>query len=188
MLDWFIPDHTLAVYFGMSHFNQVLKEKNGQWEPMMLDIPQAKKDCDDLRVCLEKFNIKSEEQVYDLSNDPSSALVMEKLIEIKNKLIAGKEAKPPVNYLVIFFFAGHGILKDGGQHILFNEYFPRNKYYKTMPIESVIRDWASKFSNLYAIGMFACCRQLHNSKKMTDGVRYDESLIAENEAELLLAA
>ena len=62
MLDWFIPDHTLAVYFGMSHFDKVLKEDaDGAWYQVMDDIPEAKRDCDDLRACLEKYNIKSEE-------------------------------------------------------------------------------------------------------------------------------
>ena len=70
----------------------------------------------------------------------------------------GKEASPSVNYLVIFFFAGHGLLKDGVQTILYNKYNSRTKYYKTLKIEAVIRDWANKFPNLYAIGIFACCR------------------------------
>ena len=87
MLDWFIPDHTLAVYFGMSKFDNVLKTKeNGKLEQFMGDIPQAYKDCKELRACFEKYNIKSEEQVYDLSEDPTEKKVKETLMKICKKI------------------------------------------------------------------------------------------------------
>ena len=50
-------------------------------------------------------------------------------------LKAGKNASPKVNYLVIVFIAGHGILKDGGQLILLNEFDKLTEYYKTYKIE-----------------------------------------------------
>ena len=57
MQDWFVPDHTLAVYFGQARFDKVLKMKDGQYKPFLGDILQAKKDCDDLRECFEKYSI-----------------------------------------------------------------------------------------------------------------------------------
>ena len=57
MQDWFVPDHTLAVYFGQAHFDKVLKMKDGKYQPFLGDILQAKKDCDDLRECFEKYSI-----------------------------------------------------------------------------------------------------------------------------------
>ena len=74
------------------------------------------------QLSLEKYNIKSDEQVYDLSNDPSEEETMEVLYKIKDKLMAGNKATPPQNYLIFFFFAGHGLLKDGGQALLYNEF------------------------------------------------------------------
>ena len=53
----FTPDVTLAVYFGMSKFDKVIKKdsegnpemKDGKYRPRFDNIEQAKKDCDDLR-------------------------------------------------------------------------------------------------------------------------------------------
>ena len=84
--------------------------------------------------------------------------MLSKLAEIRAKLLEGKEATPQVNYLLIFFFAGHGLLKDGGQAVLYNEFNSRTKYFRTLKIEDVLRDWAFKFPNSYVIGIFACCR------------------------------
>ena len=55
----FVPDHAIALYFGMPKFDEVLyQDKNGDWVQKTPDIPQAKQDCDDLRACFEKYNIR----------------------------------------------------------------------------------------------------------------------------------
>ena len=149
--------------------------KNGKLQPFLADILQAKKDCDDLRECFEKYNIRREDQIYDLSNDPTEKEVKNTIMSITKKIQQGRDKTPRENYLVIFFFAGHGILKDGGQHVLYNEFNPRSKFYKTLNAEQQLRHMANKLPNSYIIGIFACCRQLYNAGDMTGCVEYDET-------------
>ena len=87
-MNWFVPDHTLAVYVGTSTFDKVQKKNNnGELVSAYPDILQAKKDCDKLRTCLEKYNIKNEDQVYDLSNDPTDTEVEKMFVSITQRLM-----------------------------------------------------------------------------------------------------
>ena len=83
-------------------------------------------------------------------------------MKIIDRIKQGSKKIPKVNYLVIWLFAGHGVLRNGMQTILFNELDKRNGYYKMFNCEAVIRDIAAKYSNSYMITIFACCRQLYN--------------------------
>ena len=83
---------------------------------------------------------------------------MEVFNKIRAKLKAGKEKQPRTNYLVVCLFACHGILKDGLQYVVFNEFDKRAQFYKMMKVEFLLTDFASKFPNSYIIGIFACCR------------------------------
>ena len=158
-----MPDHAIALYFGMAKFDEVLyQDKSGNWVQKAPDIPQAKQDCDDLRACFEKYNIRDEDQVLDLSCNPTLKEVNKAFSVIFQKLKAGKKASKKVNYLVIVFIAGHGVLKDGGQIILLNEFDRLNGYYKTYKIEVQLRWLAKNFPNSYIVGIFACCRQVFN--------------------------
>ena len=66
----FIPNHTLAVFFGMTKFDINYKKRKGEYVPFFDDLPEAKRDCDDLKKCLSNYNFK-EENCYDLSNNPT---------------------------------------------------------------------------------------------------------------------
>ena len=74
---------------------------------------------------------------------------------------------PPENYLLFFLFACHGILKDGQQNIVINEYDPEKEFYKLYGAEYKVRYWAENFPNSYIISIFACCRQLWDDIKMS---------------------
>ena len=56
--------------------------------------------------------------------DPSSKEVSDAFASISKQLREGKKKMPTENYLLVFLFAGHGILKDGMQCVLYNEYDP----------------------------------------------------------------
>ena len=47
-----------------------------------------------------------------------------------------------INYMVIFLFAGHGILKEGQQEVVINEYNRQKGFYKLFKAESKLRSWA----------------------------------------------
>ena len=86
----------------------------------------------------------------------------------------GKKAKQPINYLVVILFAGHGILRDGMQSLLFNEYDPKTGFYKLLKVEAKLRVWAEIYPNLYTIGIFACCRQLYDPEIMSGFISKEE--------------
>lgn len=53
--NWFKPRHRIAVYFGMHTFDACWKMKKGKLVQAMSDLPGARKDCADLKKCLEKY-------------------------------------------------------------------------------------------------------------------------------------
>ena len=119
------------------------------------------------------------DDVYNLDADPTEKETRLVFSEIDKKLRAGKASLPQVNYLVIYLFAGHGILRDGMQSVLLNEYMKKDQFYRMFRAEAIIRMQASQYPNSYIIGIFACCRQLYNQNRMT-------GMISKEEAEKLL--
>ena len=107
--------------------------------------------------CLEKYQIK-EEDVIDLSNNPSTKATGDALDALSKDLREGKKSDPAVNYLIVFIFAGHGIIKEGQQVLLYNEFDPETGFYKLFRAEQKMRGWALIYPNLFVIGIFACCR------------------------------
>jgi len=108
---WFTPDQVIFICFGMSKFGAVLEKDKKTNGPRYLlngkthlkvpvqrevDIPQAKKDCEKLKKCLQHYKLVSHENLYDLSNDPSYKEVEQTFRSVGKKIISGngKEAKP----------------------------------------------------------------------------------------------
>ena len=54
--------------------------------------------------------------------------------------------------------AGHGIMYEGGQALVINEFDPKREFYKLLKIEAWIRVTAKHYANTYFVGIFACCR------------------------------
>ena len=106
---------------------------------------------------MKHYNLR-EEDTYDLSFDPSLKEVNDTMKEIRLRIHKGRDSVPKINYIIIFLFAGHGLLKEGEQVIVINEYDRSNGFYKLFMAESKLRDLAERYSNAYLIGIFACCR------------------------------
>ena len=70
-----------------------------------------------------------------MGDNPSPTQFGKAIDEISKKLREGKRAKPPVNYLVVILFAGHGVLKDGMQVLLYNEFDQATGFYKLLKAE-----------------------------------------------------
>ena len=71
-------------------------------------------------------------------------------------------------YLVISLFAGHGMIKDGMQSLLINEYNELTGFYNMFEAEKWMRDIAERLTNVYVVSFFACCRQLYKEKDHKD--------------------
>ena len=66
--------------------------------------------------------------------------------------------EPDKNFCVFMLTAGHGLLMEGGQALVINEYNVKTRFYKLLRIENWIRTMAKQYRNTYFIGVFACCR------------------------------
>ena len=151
----------------MSKFDAVWKiNKGGKPEQAFADLPNAKIDCQTLEWCLLKYQIMKKD-IIDCSDQVTAKDFEKVLAMLSTKLREGKKKVPKENYLVIFLFAGHGILKDGTQMMLYNEYDKRAGFYKMLQAEAKLRTWAEIYPNSYVIGIFACCRQNYNHATMT---------------------
>ena len=100
-----------------------------------------------------------------MSDDPSDKELEAMFKNVLQKLIQGNQVNR-TNYLLIFFFAGHGVLFEGSQAILLNEFDKRCGFYKMKKVEAKLRSLAETFPNSYVVGIFACCRQYYNPEKM----------------------
>ena len=69
---------------------------------------------------------------------------------------------PDKKLLIVFVLAGHGMQVGGQQVLLLNEF--KNGFYAWFAVEGTIRVRAEFYSNIYQIGIFACCREIHGSK------------------------
>ena len=58
------------------------------------------------------------------------------------------------------FAAGHGILREGEQHLMLNFTNKYNPKFFLSPIEKIVRDISSNYSNSYIVCAFACCREI----------------------------
>ena len=112
------------------------------------------------------YGIKDEKDVYLLDEDPTLEEAHSVMRTIAKRIKDGKKETPARNFVIICLFAGHGILMDGFQVLLVNEYNSATMYYKMFTAEKIIRHYASKYSNSYWISIFACCRQLYSAKTM----------------------
>ena len=108
------------------------------------------------------------ESIDDLSEDPTSREVDKVFNRISKKLKDGKKKQPMEKYLILFLFAGHGLLKQGMQEMVYNEFDNNTKFYKMYKAEKKLRLYAEIYPNAYVIGIFACCRQIWDHNWMQD--------------------
>ena len=110
----FVQTRIITLYFGISSYDAVEGQDNdGDWVKQPLDDLPAKEDCNQFRICMEKFGATNPADIYDLSNNPSSKKTITAMTEIRKELNAGLEKQPQEKILVVCMFACHGILKDG---------------------------------------------------------------------------
>ena len=69
-----------------------------------------------MRACLELYGIKKE-HIYDYKNPTKNEIE-----QVLNMISTRLEQESDNNFLLIWVIIGQGIMKEGMQHILFNEY------------------------------------------------------------------
>ena len=78
----------------------------------MRNLPDVEDDIQAFKKCLAKFNVHEWEEL-ELDINPTSIQIEDVMTNLKTMIEDGYDAKPPINYLVIFLFAGHGMWKEG---------------------------------------------------------------------------
>ena len=115
----FIQDKNLAIYVGYTKFDAVYKKlESGKYVPVYDDLPAAKTDCQTLEACLQKYQIYEEEDIYRLDDNPP----LKDLRGAQMKIFRRIGDNPDQQFCCIFLFAGHGILRQGMQTIMVNEF------------------------------------------------------------------
>ena len=74
------------------------------------------------------------------------------------------QAHPKEEILSLQTFACHGIISEGSQKVLINEFDQYGTFYQTVNVETSIRLNASRVPNVYFLLLFACCREGYTAK------------------------
>ena len=97
----------------MSNFDACWdRDKKGDLKQAFGGLETVKHDCSIFKECLQKYEFM-EHDIIDCSDNPTAKVVEKHLATLSTMIRKGKQANPVENYLVIFLFAGHGVLRDG---------------------------------------------------------------------------
>ena len=93
-------------------------------------------------------------------NDKTSNITKDDIWNARTKIVGQFKSNPSRKYFGFVFVAGHGILREGEQHLMLNFTNKYNPKFFLSPIEKIVRDISSNYSNSYIVCAFACCREI----------------------------
>ena len=157
-------------------------------EPAFADIDHAIQDCYDMKECLEKYDFHlrmAEPNQASLpaarkfkyfeagTTKPANCIILEneddKIIQrawmALDKYIGACRNKGQ-NVMLFFLFAGHGMIANNEQVLLCNRFDDKAKFYAFFKVETMLRNLAQKYANVYIVTLFACCRQRFDPAEM----------------------
>ena len=102
----------------------------------------SKKDCNAMRHALEKYEFTS---IISLEVNTQITKVISAVSSIKKRC----RESPAENFLIVYVLASHGMIVDGQQVVLLNQFDERTRYYKMWSAERDIREIAETFANSY---------------------------------------
>ena len=101
----------------------------------------CKKDIKAMRRVLKKYKYSDQDYNICLGNDATIDDAYDALQQIRKTC----EEHHDKGIVISYVFAGHGMLVDGEQVLLFNEYDPYTHFYKMQNFEHDIRNIAEEF-------------------------------------------
>ena len=66
---------------------------------------------------------------------------------------------PDVKHFCLLLFAGHGMINNGVQCFVLNQFNKHDQWYKLLAVEIDIRSLSKNCKNSYLVSIFACCRE-----------------------------
>ena len=80
--------------------------------------------------------------------------------EFRKKMSKMLQDNPEKTQFGIIFLAGHGMITNGKQTILLNEYCTKSEFYELYKIEEDVRIVTRNLKNSYLVVIVACCREI----------------------------
>ena len=68
---------------------------------------------------------------------------------------------PESKFFGMLLYAGHGMIRDGRQNFLLNQFDKKKGFYQLSAIEENFRGIPAKYMNSYMVGIVACCREIY---------------------------
>ena len=101
-----------------------------------------------------RFGFKSDELI----------VLMEPKMKDCNAIAIGThklcKQNPHETVLALFCYSSHGMIQDGRQMIVVNQFNEAKGFYRLYGAEENMRTATTIFSNAYIVGIFACCREI----------------------------
>ena len=110
--------------------------------------------------------------------DTNKSITSQHTKNLQKSLLMRLRKDPKKVHLGIFFLAGHGMICDGTQQFLLNEYCKTREFYKLYPIEKIARTLTETMKQSYLIVIVACCRENFNFKRHSNCVGADKKMQA----------
>ena len=141
----------------MSKFDDVwrlIKNSDSRYKQKYDDLPGVLHDKRQFQKLAKRFGFNFDEFI----------VLMEPKVKDCNTMAIGTQKlckqNPYETVLALFCYASHGMIQDGRQVILVNEFNQFKGFYKLYGAEENMRTAARTFSNAYIVGVFACCREI----------------------------
>ena len=164
-----------GIFTGVTKFDQVYKLINNSGKQFYADLPGIYNDLHNFMRILNRF---------EFGPDDIETLMNQKFKDLANMLLKIDrllKSNPLETTLVFSCYASHGMIMDGRQVVLVNEYAQKNGFYRVFAAEENLRNIAQKYSNAYLVTIFACCREIHLISQHSKGISLKQFLEIEQE-------
>ena len=116
--------------------------------------------------------------MFKMLDEPTLEQMKATRTELK-KLLKENEHK---KILVVYVFAGHGIVEAGTQAVVLNEFRKSTGFYWYFKVENMLRDIAEKYQNSFHLAFYACCREIHDPNRHCGGYTGTDEEVAKQAA------
>ena len=166
-----VPDKKFGAFIMQGFYHKVKKlNSKGKVVQAYADLLQVLNDEKDGKTVLEFLGITDcgPDDAWILNKDimdPDQSITEKQAQQMVVKMTKIFKQNPKEMHLGLFFIAGHGMIHEGTQRLLLNEFDKQRKFYKFFPIEINIRNMTKFQKNSYLIVVMACCREIYSPKR-----------------------
>ena len=113
----------ITVLFAATSFDAVHVKQGRKYQQMFQDLPDCIKDVEIMEEVLQHYQISEDDITYKLIDEDATVEQFDEVYqEIQDELSKAYYMEAQEDIVVISVFAGHGILRNGMQMLVTNEY------------------------------------------------------------------